>query len=189
MFTFPRIFWVNKSWTLKQVHYEVFQYLKPTILEQYKNASDSKSKYNLGLPQIKKLSISEDDEDQNYSYEEFVELTPQEQFNVCFPELNEREWKEVGKRNNITTRSVFYQIKIKNTVGYLEDCYFCKDQRCEGCPLPFTDEKYEDLLKKMGQKHNQSFFSDSYSKKGKFDVIFSIAFAQNVKNEILDPFT
>ena len=52
----------------------------------------------------------------------------------------------------------------------MESCYYCADKKCEGCPLPYTDEiKYEDLLRKIGQPSNESFYLDGYNR-GKKDI-------------------
>ena len=33
-----------------------------------------------------------------------------------------------------------YILRLKNISGYMDPCCYCGDKRCEGCPLPFTDE-------------------------------------------------
>ena len=62
-----------------------------------------------------------------------------------------------------------YALKIKNISGYMEPCVFCQDKKCDGCPLPYTDNKtYNDLLNDAGITSNSSFFADYSSlKKGK----------------------
>ena len=98
-FTIPRIMWINKKWTFKQVHHEIFKYLRPVILKQYENAKDK----NEHLPQIKKLSIDEAESEEVYSLEEFKSLTEEQQFNACFPSLNEQNWKEIGSKKDFKT--------------------------------------------------------------------------------------
>lgn len=52
----------------------------------------------------------------------------------------------------------------------MESCFFCGDKRCEGCPLPYSDEiKFEDLLKKIGSPSNESFYLEGYNR-GKKDI-------------------
>jgi hypothetical protein len=69
-FTLPRLFWVNKNWTMKKVHLEVFKFIKGAIYKWF-DSNDKK-------PQIKKISIDEKDTDDIYSLEEFKRLTDEE---------------------------------------------------------------------------------------------------------------
>jgi len=48
-----------------------------------------------------------------------------------------------------------YALKLKNITGYNEECFYCGDKKCDGCPVPFlSDETYENLLKKVGVTSN-----------------------------------
>ena len=65
----------------------------------------------------------------------------------------------------------------------MEACNFCEDKRCEGCPLPYTENMiYEDLLGKIGVTTNSSFYSDGY-KKGKQDVIFDVVWNMKIDKD------
>lgn len=71
-----------------------------------------------------------------------------------------------------------YVIRLKNVSGYNEPCVFCGDKRCEACPLPFNSNMlYNELLEKVGIKDNVSFYSESYSKRGKLEVIIDIVWS------------
>ena len=68
----------------------------------------------------------------------------------------------------------------------MEACNFCEDKRCEGCPLPFTEEiTYSDLLGKIGVTTNSSFYNDGY-KRGKQDVIFEIVWNMKIEKSFFD---
>ena len=72
----------------------------------------------------------------------------------------------------------------------MEDCSFCGERKCEGCPLEYTDKKtYEDLLTGLKVQGNESFYSNDYSTRGRNEVILEISLASNVEKEIFEPFT
>ena len=72
----------------------------------------------------------------------------------------------------------------------MEDCQFCKSRKCEGCPLPYTDKlKYEELLRRLGIKGNESYFSENYSSRGRNEIVLELSLAQNLGKEIFEPFT
>ena len=60
----PRIMWMEKSWTLKQVHLEVFSFFKAIFLDWYEHHNDpiykGGEKY-INMPPFKKLSIDEEE--------------------------------------------------------------------------------------------------------------------------------
>lgn len=65
----------------------------------------------------------------------------------------------------------------------MEACNFCEDKRCEGCPLPYTEDMiYGDLLGKIGITTNSSFYSDGY-KRGKQDVIFDVVWNMKIDKD------
>ena len=33
-----------------------------------------------------------------------------------------------------------YILRLKNISAHNNPCFYCGDKKCEGCPLPFTDE-------------------------------------------------
>lgn len=69
----------------------------------------------------------------------------------------------------------------------MQNCYFCDDRKCEGCPLPYTDEfTYADFLRKLDVNTNESFYSDNNQIKGKKDIILDIVFSREFKKETLD---
>lgn len=71
----------------------------------------------------------------------------------------------------------------------MEECKFCGDKKCEGCPLPYTDKiKYEELLSRMKILGNESFFIDNYSSRGRNEIILEMAWAKSVKMDVFAPF-
>lgn len=98
-------------------------------------------------------TIDENDEKltRPMTLEEFKALSDEEAFQAAFPVLNEQTWKNCLSKNDTLLTDLIYCLRIKNLTGYMESCFFCGDKRCEGCPLPYSDEiKFEDLLRKIG---------------------------------------
>jgi hypothetical protein len=96
-----------------------------------------------------------------------------------FPSLNEDTWKEILKKDDFTMDEMLYSLRLKNITGYMEPCHFCADKRCDGCPLPYTDDIiYNDFLTKIGVNSNSSFYTDSYQKRGRNELIIDIVFSR-----------
>lgn len=106
-----------------------------------------------------------------------------------FPALSEVTWKQVLAKNDNPITDLPYVLRIKNLTGYMESCYFCGDKRCEsGCPLPYTDElTYGDLLQKIGQQSNDSYFGDHYNR-GKKDINLDAVWCQSLTKEFFSQF-
>jgi hypothetical protein len=69
----------------------------------------------------------------------------------------------------------------------MEPCTFCGDKRCDGCPVPFTNERtYNDLLKGLHVTSNNSFYSDDYSRKGRKDVIIELIFSKQIHKSLYE---
>lgn len=121
--------------------------------------------------------------------EEFDALTDEQAFSVVFPALSEVTWKTVLSKNDNLITDLPYCLRIKNLTGYMESCYFCGDKRCEsGCPLPYTDDvTYGDLLQKLGQTSNDSFFGESYHR-GKKDITIESVWCQSITKEFFAQF-
>jgi hypothetical protein len=120
--------------------------------------------------------------------EEFNALSDEEAFKLTFPALNEDTWKNTLSKNDFSLQDITYCLRIKNLTGYMESCYFCGDKRCEGCPLPYTDDiRYEDLLRKIGQVSNDSFYGESYTR-GKKDIQLETIWLGNIDKSFYSRF-
>lgn len=101
--------------------------------------------------------------------------------------MNEDTWKELLKKDDFSIDEALYAVRIKNITGYMEPCQFCGDKRCDGCPLPYTDEfTYNDYLTKIGVTSNDSFYSESFQKRGRNELILDLVFSRQFKKEVLD---
>lgn len=70
--TIPRITYINKNWTLKEVHMNIFNFLKGLISNWYSLYEKDSSENS--LPPFKKPSIDEKD-DRELTKEEFLNLS------------------------------------------------------------------------------------------------------------------
>lgn len=69
----PRLFWVKKSWTLKEVHIQLFSFMKKLFTNWYElneNPETLQKNRDFLRPPFKKHSIDEKD-DREMTYQEF----------------------------------------------------------------------------------------------------------------------
>jgi hypothetical protein len=173
----PRILWLKKSWTLHQIHLEVFRFFLGSL----------EILYSLQQPPFRKPG--ETDTGDFLTKEEFFKLRLEEQFAAAFSGLKEGAWKEFLKRNDIPYSEALYSLRLRNMSGYMESCHFCGDKRCDGCPLPYDKElTLADLMAKMGDiKTNQSLYMEGY-KRGRQDVILEAVWNNKIDKGYFDSF-
>ena len=83
-----------------------------------------------------------------------------------------------------------YSLRLKNLTGYYEPCQFCNDQRCEGCPLPYTSEQdYFSLLRKIGAETNCSYYPENYQRKGRNEVIIEVVWGLQMSKQVFENFS
>lgn len=88
LFNLPRIFWAKKSWTMKELHLNFFDYFKDIIrrwlLEVKEKGNSDRANQ---LPNYQHNG-------ETMTYDMFESMSLQEQFNACFPGLTEDNWKD-----------------------------------------------------------------------------------------------
>ena len=61
-----------------------------------------------------------------------------------------------------------YRLCFKDICGYQEDCPFCGQSRCGGCPIPLSDDNtVADVLKSLNLESNNTFFTEDRKLQGK----------------------
>eukprot|EP00347_Sterkiella_histriomuscorum_P023008 403336310 len=169
----PRILWIDKTKSLYEVHLEVLNFFLCNFFNLYKDQQTIFKKIQSeGL----------------YTMEEFDQLSLEEKFQVIFPILNEENWQDVLRRNDLNIQDCLYTLRLKNLSGYMETCLFCGDKKCEGCPVPLSrNMTLQDFIMKIGIENNISFYTEGY-KRGKNDVIFEIVWNPKIEKQFFDAF-
>ena len=124
--SFPRILWFKRSMTLKQIHFEVFSYLRP-----YFN-----------------IYFKEKDKVESISHSDFEKLSDEDAFKILYEGLTEDNWKKKFEKSNFP---YILTIVNHNTDNFhKEKCFYCGSKECENCPLPFTSQQtLRDFLQKI----------------------------------------
>eukprot|EP00347_Sterkiella_histriomuscorum_P018454 403345455 len=169
----PRILWIDKTKSLYEVHLEVLNFFLGNFINLFKDQlTIFKKIQSVGL----------------YTMEEFDQLSLEEKFQVIFPILNEENWQDVLRRNDLNIQDCLYTLRLKNLSGYMETCRFCGDKKCEGCPVPLSrNMTLQDFMMKIGIENNISFYTEGY-KRGKNDVIFEIVWNPKIEKQFFDAF-
>ena len=131
-----RFLWAQKDWTLKELHYQFFEYFKDLFVRWYKD-QEGKSK---NTPKYKHPGT-----EALLTHESLLELISEgpieDQFKAFFPSLNEDNWNELLSKRKYGQEEMPYQLKIQNISKHGSDCFYCGNQRCTTmCPLPFSTE-------------------------------------------------
>lgn len=85
----PRVIWVNKNWTLKELHLRFFAYVRDLFVRWYKEVQEKGTSEKSRLkPQYKSPVNGE-----ILNYESFMALSLEQQFEALFPALNEQNWQ------------------------------------------------------------------------------------------------
>lgn len=105
-------------------------------------------------------------------------------FRAFFPNLTEENWQAFLSKKSFSLSEAPYQLKIENNSTYGQNCHFCEDEKCyKNCPLPFrADMTVLDLLHKVGQEDNVSFFHNG---RGKRDLILNVVWNREIKKDFV----
>lgn len=161
----PKQFWVEKEWTFKQVHLEVFKQLRH-LIGIWVDLKDPASKLKEGvmsddlpedLPAVP-FRPAEWDAEKVFTRADFDALSDVDAFNMCMPGmLNGPMDRELAMPE---LDQMPYQLKLVDNSGYYQECYYCNDKKCDNCPFDFTEEhKMSDLLEKADLKANNNLYS------------------------------
>jgi hypothetical protein len=102
----PRVVYAKKSWTLMELHYQFFDYIKDLLRKWLKDVQENgSSDKNSQEPKYKHKGEA-------LTYDLFETLSNEEQFQAFFPNLTQDSWKEdLGKRC-FNLEDMPYQLKI-----------------------------------------------------------------------------
>lgn len=66
-------------------------------------------------------------------------MKTEDAFELCFPGLIK---DEIDNNNNTSFKlsQMPYSLVFKDVSSYYENCFYCDQQRCDGCPVPYTDD-------------------------------------------------
>ena len=185
--TFNRLIYVKKSGSLKDLHMEVFHYLRPLLeigLANVKPATTSTEP--MAMDGIKKPEAPIDDTE----ILKLKQMSDEELFAKVFPGAEERNWSEKLK----TPHDYPYELRFVNIAdrSYFakEKCFYCDGADCDDCIVPFkSDMKVNDLLLKIGKgphKNDYYYYEHKYYNQNKREFELEIVFNEDKQKCVLD---
>lgn len=180
--TFNRLIYIKRSHTLKDLHFEIFQYFKPLFIKTYE-----REKLNGGICNKPEAQIGMD----NGGLEDIWSKSDEEIFNKLFPDLNEENWEEkLQIPNNYPYVLKFINIASKSYMNK-EKCYYCNKDTCDNCPVPFTSKlNVSDMLNKINSKEiikNDYYYKEhQVYNEGKKEFELEILFNEDKSKTLLD---
>ena len=137
----PRLLWVRKDQTLRDVHLSVFKHLRHVFSEwvdwshpeSERTSKDGKISLREIIPFPYRLQ-----EDQPMTKVQFDDLSDEQAFELCFKGVLEGEVDgRVQSTSNFNIERMAYQLEFKKTDAY-STCKICERSTCKGCLVPFT---------------------------------------------------
>eukprot|EP00826_Nyctotherus_ovalis_P051614 TRINITY_DN6456_c0_g1_i5.p1 TRINITY_DN6456_c0_g1~~TRINITY_DN6456_c0_g1_i5.p1 ORF type:complete len:505 (+),score=183.25 TRINITY_DN6456_c0_g1_i5:73-1587(+) len=143
--TFTRVLYTKKSCTLKQLHLEIFAFLRPLFEEELVHR-ESPYEESKEIPSKKQV--------------EYSSMSDEALFGKVFAGMNEENWKKTV----MTSKELPYVLNFVNVRDYdsysKKKCYYCNEYDCGNCPVPFTSEiTVGDMAGKLEGK-KESLYSD-----------------------------
>jgi hypothetical protein len=127
----PRVFWVQKEWTFKDLHLEVFKQMRCVIAEwiDFKDPGTKKKPIPYKGEEIDLSTLLPDfphrpagwDADKSFTRADFEEMTLEAQFEMCMPGVAEGSKEDIPKLEEMP-----YEVRMVDNSGYYQDCYYCK---------------------------------------------------------------
>lgn len=79
-----------------------------------------------------------------------------------------------------------YMLTFKDISGYYEECHYCGESRCGGCPVPYSDTAtVQQILGKLNLSENNTFFSDNRVSRGK-EIILQVTWHHEIFSKLFD---
>lgn len=143
--TLPRLMWVEKAWTMSDLHFEIFKYLRQIIQEWMEwTCPNTERKPKLGKVDLRKELLpfpyrpQNWPQDQDFDTDEFKKLSDEEAYKCCFPNLvSEGKMPDLGEWS---IDEMPYQVCFKNVKGSYDPCEYCSKTRCHSCQVPFCNK-------------------------------------------------
>lgn len=144
--------WVNKNWSMKQLHLEVFIFIRQLFAEWLRMNEEGNEK----CPEFP----FHPSPDVRMTKAQFMALDHEKAFDLCFPGLSEGQTTradgdfEIGKFP--------YVLSFKSMRNYSSyRCYFCDEQTCYDCPVPYNEKwVVSDILKVLKIEDNDNMFNN-----------------------------
>ena len=108
--------WINKTWTLVELHQRIFHHFRHLLLKWYRACSageGNKMSYSAPEHEWKGEKLTEESLEQLYEANDI-----KEQFGVFFPNLTEENWAESLNARSFDQNDLPYQLKLVNMSGY-----------------------------------------------------------------------
>eukprot|EP00826_Nyctotherus_ovalis_P052571 TRINITY_DN6691_c0_g1_i6.p1 TRINITY_DN6691_c0_g1~~TRINITY_DN6691_c0_g1_i6.p1 ORF type:complete len:379 (+),score=71.81 TRINITY_DN6691_c0_g1_i6:48-1139(+) len=145
--TFTRILYTSKSYTLSQLHIQIFSYLRP-----------------LFEAELSKLQS-----------EEICKMSDEALFNKVFPKLTEEKWHEANPKD-LPYVIKFVNINL-NDHNEMKKCYYYGNYDCGNCLIPFSSKiTVGDMINKVNSKRIDNLYDEqlfSNSNYFKLELIFN----------------
>lgn len=109
--------WVDKRWSLKQLHLEVFRYFRGVIGEWIDwTDKDSDKPYDAKI-NLRELLINFPYSEGKMTKKQFMEMDIEKCFEMCFPGINKEDQDDILEMP--------YKIVFKDVTGYWDECHYC----------------------------------------------------------------
>jgi ubiquitin carboxyl-terminal hydrolase 4/11/15 len=168
--TFVRVLYTKKSFTLKELHMEVFRYLRPLFEKEFCRR-ESPNEESKETPSKKEL--------------EYSRMSDETLFKKVFPELTEENWE--GKRVNYKNMPYALQFVNVSENYYFNEkpCFYCDKKDCNNCLVPFSSKvTVGDMINKLGVKKIDSLYAERPYQKPRC-LMLELTFNEDEKKAII----
>ena len=176
---------------MKEIHMEVFKYLRPIIEKSLEEEEVKKNIQNIKNKEdvvVDDDITKDDDENKNNEAEKkeaekneevkYKELSDEAFFEKLFPNLTETNWKEEFASNT----KYPYELKLLRTADrwYGKKCYYCDEVDCDDCYVPYNETKVQELLDRTENPkskndyyyYEHTYYNNDSKKQLELEVIF-----------------
>lgn len=151
--------WVDTTWTLKELHHNVFEYLRQTFVEWIKQNESGEKKNSPDFP----YQLFEDSK---ITSEEIKNMPVEKVFELCFPGIVGEKIEQTAESFDL--KDMPYKLSFKSIRNFSNyKCYFCEQGMCDDCLVPYSEKvTVKDVLEQLKIEENSSLYDkfQSYSR-------------------------
>lgn len=113
-----------------------------------------------------------------------MEMNDDECFAMTFPGLVPNGKISTNPDDGFFLKDKPYALLFKNVAGTWNACDYCGQNKCGGCPVPYTDETTIGMvLETIKQESANTFYSQNQKIRGK-EFILNIAWHQDINKSL-----
>lgn len=186
----PRLLWVNRQMSLKELHLQVFKHLRTCLAEWCEwtqpDTPRRPAKDSYDLRQLPDFPYRLPDSDAPLTREQFDALSDEEAFEMCFKGVLAGECDDQHQSTGaFDIERMPYELNFSNPRSMYETCKICSKMQCKHCLVPYVERPLKEALTRYGLERNNTLFN-TYEMNRNKEVVVQASWHPSLVRNLFD---